>query len=203
MAFIDGSDEARQFVADTDDPEIAATRRALEEGQAQPTPISTMFVGGNLEQVAVAPGTSGDLPLPLDLEPTIEALDGNSDLRAMLVIRERSITDNTFTVHLELGTASSIEEPASEDEDGFVTELFFFDHVDGEMHELGHVLMSDEPLGHYRLDATDAVRFLAESGAVGDDIVLRVTVRPLSDDIESTTDFTMGGVTIELFFELV
>lgn len=203
MTFVDGSDAARQFMATTDDPGLSAARQALEEGQLQPTPLSAGVVGGNLDRVTIQQGEAVDLPMPLDLEQSIEALNSNAELRAMLIIRERSITDNTFTVHLELGTAAGIGEPAPDDEDGFVTELFFFDHVDGELHQLGHVMTSDQPLGHYRLDATDAIRFLAESGAAGDEIILRVTVRPVNDNVETTTDFTIGGVTIELFLKVL
>lgn len=203
MSFLDGSDEARQFLATTDDPDLTAVRQAAEEGQLQPAPLSAGVVGGSLDRVTLARGEAVDLPLPLDLEQAIGALDSNSELRAMLVIRERSITDNTFSVHLELGAASSIDQPAPEDEDGFVTELFFFDHFDGEQHQFGHVLTSDQPLGHYRLDATDAVRFLAESGVAADEVILRVTVRPVNDRVATGTDFTIGGVTIELFQEVL
>ncbi|MEM9625358.1 MAG: hypothetical protein AAGA21_03935 [Pseudomonadota bacterium] len=203
MSFLDGSDEARQFLATTNDPAFTAVRQAAEVGQVQPAPLSAGVVGGSLNRVTLARGEAVDLPLPLDLEQAIGALDSNSELRAMLVIRERSVTDNTFSVHLELGVASSINEPASEDEEGFVTELFFFDHVDGEQHLPGHVLTSDQPLGHYRLDATDAVRFLAESSVATDEVILRVTVRPVNNRAATDTEFTIGGVTIELFQEVL
>ncbi len=125
------------------------------------------------------------------------ALDEGDETRTMLVIRQRSITDNTFTVTIELTSAQ--EQPGSDKDTVELSRLWFFDHVDREHHLDDALIESDAPLGLWFLDVGEQVARFAALNVPPEEVSLRFIVAPVHPDTTPPTPFTVGGVSIGVF----
>lgn len=199
-------EDMRKQLDDVTDDEVVEQRRRLEQGEEQPTPVildARTVIDGIVE---IPVGES--LELPLDFDPSeLVAKRGEGD-RTMLVIGLRGLTENLFSVVIELGDLdgfdeliadvgerlSQREERASQGSSVILEELFFFDHIDGDHGRPGDIIESVSQLGHYSIDIADKIAVAAELGAKQP--AVRLTVLPLHDEAKPSVPFLIGNVLI-------
>ena len=196
-------DEAamRDQVEKSTDPEIVAMRDVLEGGEVQPTYTLVETFELLVDQTEIRIGEDLELSLNVGFQVLDSLLEAEEN-RAMLVIRERSLSDNTFSVFIELGRAGEFSEPIREDPaEGAVAELSFFDHIDGEMHAPGDVISSQAIRGHFLLDITDTIYLLREQGIGEKELAVRFSARQMHADEPSSVSFKLGSVSLDVVAE--
>ena len=192
-------DEAdlRKQLRETTDPELVRQRDQLEKGEPQPQLERVNTEPLLREQIELAVEDSIEIPFKADVRALLEG-GSDKELRSMLVVRERSLTDNLFRVILELGAAGSFGDPREKSEAPRLADLHFFDHVTNEEHRPGMVVASEEVLGHWFIDAGPSLAWLVETGAADQELALRVSTLQIHQDEKPTVGFTLGGVSLDL-----
>lgn len=188
-------EDLRQRLDETQDEQLLEQRRRLEEGEPQPSPQLVDEIVVLPENVTVVHGTPNTTPLRDELGRLV-ALDEDDQTRTMLVIRQRSITDNTFTVTIELTTDTGLGPDKDTVE---LAQLWFFDHTDRDHHHDDALIESDATLGLWFLDVGDQVARFAALNLPPEDIGLRLTVGPVHPDTSPKTPFTLGSVSIGVY----
>lgn len=201
--------ELRDQLDEVTDEEIVEQRRRLEEGEVQPKAVIVDAAPILPDVIEIEPGQSVEVPLEFD--PAELLRTGGEGDRIMLVIRRRSLTENLFSVLIELGQAGEFPDPvpdvgnrlAERDANGrsgeksvVLTELFFFDHVDGEQHRPGMVMEASSPIGHYSLSVSDRLELADEIGVTKP--AVRFTVLTTHPDHPPGVAFSVGEVALAL-----
>ena len=197
MADLERLNDLREAVEESNDPEIVRQRDLLQQGVEQPV-FEAMLSTPILEDVVeVEVGQTIEIPfdLPSDFIDEVVATES----RAFIVIRLRSMTDNTFSVLFQLGPEGGIPQPQEASRENFLLSIPFFDHADAEDHALGELLESDSPLGHFFIDATAVLNVIREQGAEGPVMALQVTPTPVHQEVDSEIGFfALGAITLDV-----
>lgn len=196
--FFDPTAELRAELDETDNQELIERRRQLEEGAEQPVPetIESFDILTNDDVLELGPGEFVELSVAASANDVLARVLGDEGVDAMLVIRQLGVTDNTFSVHIDLGVLDRFPEVVDPlESDRFVKTLSFFDHVDGEMHPLGMLLEAGSPLGHYFIDVASALETIAPES---DEFAVRFWVEPIHERVEPTVPFRAAGISLDL-----
>lgn len=128
-----------------------------------------------------------DFPIAVDWRRVKSRTEEAEGARTMLVIRDRSVTDNSFRVRISVRSASN--------GDMRLADIWFFDGPDD---PVGTVLSSDEPLGHYFLDVTEQISMLAQLERMQTDSTLRIEMIAAATDIDPERKFLIGRTSLDV-----
>lgn len=180
----------------TDDPKLRRLRDHTLAGEEQPRfELVESFVLLE-EQISLEFLQPSTLEVRVSTAELAE-LTSDKNTSAFVVVRERSLTDNTIQLLIEVGSASTfVEDPTAAAVEGLAP-ISFFDHIDEEKgHTLGMIVATDAPLGHWAIDIGTQLREAAES-APEETAAVRLVVRP-DEDREPKVPLTLGRISIDL-----
>jgi hypothetical protein len=169
---------------------VASSCTAATVDQSDPRASAPLIIESFplIDNLAVVEASSpAELPIAVDWRRVKSRTEEVEGARTMLVIRDRSVTDNSFRVRMSVRSAP--------DGDLQLADLSFFDGPDD---AVGTVISSDDLLGHYFLDVTEQICMLAQPERMQTDSTLRIAIMAAGSDVDPERKFLIGRTSLDV-----